>query len=60
MPGVFGEGTQRIIRRAMKSELRAFLEEDSTERDARGRRAVVRNGFLTSREALTGIGMVRE
>ena len=52
-------GAQRIIRQAVEAELGAFLEEHSTERDARGRRAVVRNGYLPSREVLTGIGLVR-
>ena len=43
----------------MEAELGAFLEEHSTERDARGRRALVRNGYLPSREVLTRIGPVR-
>ena len=37
----------------------AFLEEHSSKRDARGRRALVRNGYLPSREILTGVGPVR-
>ena len=52
------EGTQRIIRQAVEAELGAFLEEHAADRDARGRRAVVRNGYLPSREVLTGIGPV--
>ena len=52
-------GAQRIIRRAVKAELGAFLEEYSAARDASGRRAIVRNGYLPSREILTGIGPVR-
>ena len=52
------EGAQRIIRQAVEGELQAFLEEHSAERDARGRRTVVRNGYLPSREVLTGIGPV--
>ena len=48
------EGAQRIIRQAVEAELGSFLEEHSTERDRRGRRAVVRNGYLPSREVLTG------
>ena len=49
------EGAQRIIRQAVEAELGAFLEEHSTERDTRGRRAVVLGGYLPSREVLTGV-----
>ena len=53
------EGAQRIIRQAVEAELGAFLEEHAGEHDARGRRALVRNGYLPSREVLTGVGPVR-
>ena len=53
------EGAQRIIRQAVEAELGTFLEEHAAARDTRGRRAVVRNGYLPSREILTGIGPVR-
>ena len=52
-------GAQRIIRQAVEAELGAFLEEHADAHDARGRRAVVRNGYLPSREVLTGVGPVR-
>ena len=52
------EGAQRIIRRAVEAELEAFLEGYATDHDAQGRRAVVRNGYLPSREVLTGVGPV--
>jgi len=51
-------GAQRIIREAVEAELGAFLEEHAGEHDAQGRRAVVRNGYLPSREILTGVGPV--
>ena len=51
-------GAQRIIRQAVEAELGAFLEENSTERDERGRRALLRNGYLLSREVLTWVGPV--
>ncbi len=51
-------GAQRIIRQAVEAELAAFLEEHA-DHDARGHRAVVRNGYLPSREVLTGVGPVR-
>ena len=53
------EGAQRIIRQAVEAELGAFLEEYAGDHDAQGRRAVVRNGYLPSREVLTGVGPVR-
>ena len=52
------EGAQRIIRQAVEAELGAFLEEHAGDRDRQGRRAVVRNGYLPSREVLTGVGPV--
>jgi transposase-like protein len=52
------DGAQRIIRQAVEAELKAFLEAHDGERDAAGRRAVVRNGYQPEREVLTGIGPV--
>ena len=56
---LLGEGAQRIIRQAVEAELEAFLEGYTADHDAQGRRAVVRNGYLPSREVLTGVGPVR-
>ena len=50
------QGAQRIIRQAVEAELQGFLEEHAAERDAEGRRAVVRNGYQPERQVLTGIG----
>jgi len=52
------DGAQRIIRQAVEAELKGFLEEHAAERDALGRRAVVRNGYQPAREVLTGMGPV--
>lgn len=52
------DGAQRIIREAVEAELKAFLEAHAGERDAEGRRAVVRNGYQPAREVLTGVGPV--
>jgi putative transposase len=52
------DGAQRIIRQAVESELKAFLQQHSGDRDAEGRRAVVRNGYQPEREVLTGVGPV--
>ena len=56
---VVRHGARQIIRQAVEAELHAFVEEHAAERDGRGRRSVVRNGYLPSREVLTGIGPVR-
>ena len=53
------QGAQRIIRQAVEAELKAFLEAHERDRDERGRRAVVRNGYQPEREVLTGIGAVK-
>src|SRR5690606_39391622 len=47
------QGAQRIIRQAVEAELKAFLEAHERDRDERGRRAVVRNGYQPEREVLT-------
>jgi transposase-like protein len=52
------DGAQRIIRQAVEAELKAFLDAHAGERDAEGRRAVVRNGHQPEREVLTGVGPV--
>lgn len=52
------QGAQRIIRQAVEAELMGFLEGHAAERDAEGRRAVVRNGYQPERQVLTGIGPV--
>lgn len=53
------DGAQQIIRQAVEAELKAFLEAHGGERDAEGRRAVVRNGYHPEREVLTGVGPVK-
>lgn len=53
------EGAQRLIGQAVSAKLELFLEHHEARRDAEGRRAVVRNGYLPSREVLTGIGPVK-
>ena len=52
-------GAQQMIRVAVEAELKEFLEAHGAERDAVGRRAVVRNGHQPEREVLTGVGPVR-
>lgn len=52
------DGAQRIIRQAVEAELKGFLDAYGEQRDAEGRRAVVRNGYLPERDVLTGVGPV--
>ncbi len=52
------EGAQQLISQAVSTELELFLAHHRERRDAEGRRAVVRNGYLPAREVLTGIGPV--
>jgi len=52
------DGAQRLIRQAVEAELKSFLDAHGEERDAEGRRAVVRNGYQPAREVLTGVGPV--
>ncbi len=48
-----------MIQQAIEAELAEFLAGYAGQVDARGRRAVVRNGYLPEREILTGVGPVR-
>lgn len=52
------EGAQRLLKQAVEAELEEFLAPHAEQRDAQGRAAVVRNGYLPEREVLTGIGPV--
>ena len=52
-------GARDLIEQAVEAELQDYLKAMADGRDAKGRRAVVRNGHLPEREVLTGIGPVR-
>ncbi len=47
-----------MLQAALEGEVQAFLEEQSTRVDDRGRHMVVRNGHLPSREIVTGAGLL--
>jgi transposase-like protein len=49
---------RRLIAEAVEAELPEFLAGVQEHKDSRGRRAVVRNGYLPEREIQTGIGSV--
>ena len=51
-------GARELIGQAVSEEFEVFLERHAGERDAQGRQAVVRNGYLPEREVLSGIGPV--
>jgi transposase-like protein len=49
-------GAQQMLQTAIEAEVGEFLLQHSDRRDEDGRRLVVRNGYLPSRELLTGAG----
>jgi transposase-like protein len=50
------DGARRMLQAALEDEVNAFLETHATKVDQNGRRMVVRNGYLPSREVVTGAG----
>ncbi|MBM3273377.1 IS256 family transposase [Candidatus Kaiserbacteria bacterium] len=51
-------GARALIQQAVEAELEIFLSDYSKVTDLRGRRTVVRNGYLPEREIVTGVGNV--
>ena len=51
-------GARALIQQAVEAELEAFLSDCAKVTDLRGRRSVVRNGYLPEREIVTGMGNV--
>jgi putative transposase len=52
------QGARQIIAQAVEAELQEFLGHYQDLKDAQGRQAVVRNGYLPERTVVTGIGEV--
>lgn len=50
------EGARRMLQAAIDAEVEDFIAQHADRRDEQGRRQVVRNGQLPSRELLTGAG----
>jgi putative transposase len=50
------DGAQRMLQAALEDEVNLFLEKHSAKVDGEGRRQVVRNGYIPSREIFTGAG----
>ena len=52
------EGARRMLAEALQAEVDAYIAVFAGERDERGRRLVVRNGYHEPREVLTSAGAV--
>ena len=52
------DGARQMLQAALENEVNAFLERHSSRVDDQGRRLVVRNGYLPSREIVTGAGQL--
>jgi len=50
------EGARKMLQAALESEVQDFLEQHASRVDDQGRRLVVRNGHLPTREIVTGAG----
>jgi hypothetical protein len=59
LESIVRDGARRMLQAALESEVDAFLEEHAALLDERGRRRVVRNGYLPSREIATGAGILQ-
>ena len=53
------EGARRMLQAAIEAEVGEYIAEHTDVRDGSGHRQVVRNGYLPSRELVTGVGPVR-
>ncbi len=51
-------GARHLLMQAVEVELEQFLAKYDHLRDSRGRRVVVRNGYLPERKIMTGLGPV--
>ena len=52
-------GAQQLLCEAVAAELAEYLSQYQAEREADGRRCMVRNGYLPARTVMTGLGEVR-
>lgn len=55
---VLRQGAKRLLAQGIEAEVETLLACDADARDAQGRQAVVRNGYLPEREVQTGIGAI--
>lgn len=59
LPSLLRDGARKLLAQAVEAELETFLAAYEGVEDNRGRRAVVRNGYLPERQVMTGMGEVR-
>ena len=53
------EGARQLLAQALENEVAEFIENHRDLTDSKGRRSVVRNGYLPERELVTGIGALK-
>jgi len=53
---IIREGARKLLQAAIEHEVNEYIYSFSDKKDEKGRRMVVRNGFLPERSILTGIG----
>ncbi len=53
---IIREGARKLLQAAIEQEVDEFISSFSDKKDEKGRRMVVRNGYLPERSILTGIG----
>ena len=56
---ILREGARKMLQAAIENEVEEYIVKNQLERDDRGHRLAVRNGFLPEREILTGLGLIR-
>jgi putative transposase len=55
---ILRQGAQTMLRQAIEAEVAEWIEQHQHVTDQRGRRQVVRNGYLPERKLVTGVGEV--
>lgn len=55
---ILRQGAQQMLSQAIENEVAEYLVRHADQRDADGRRLVVRNGYLPARDLQTGVGLV--
>jgi len=50
------EGARDLLGKAIEAEIQSFLSEYENNKDDKGRRKIVRNGYLPSRTIQSGLG----
>ena len=58
LTGILRDGAQKLLATAIEVEVDTYIDQHAGQRDADGRRLVVRNGHKNARQIQTGIGPV--